>query len=299
MQWTLTNEISPDNVISERYLRSEDPTARGLTLKEAIHIAMQNNPALKAAQLRSGRLDGDGAAGQRHLRSESHRARRRPEERGAGHVSLSDRRLGRRLRAEIFNDWNFGLNKVLSTTNGTLSATFNNTRQLSNNLTETINPYYNSTLAVSLAQPLLRNFGWRFATINVRLAESAQRQAQWTMAASLLSFVQSVRNNYWNVVLSEENLEVAQESLKFNQDLVRQNAISVRIGTLAPLDLQEAQSSAATAAANVYTAEASLATARAQLRQDVMLNPSHSFLPQNIEPADAPNLAMKKLTRTK
>ncbi len=50
-QWSPAKEVAPDNVISERYLRSEDPNARGLTLKEAIYIAIQNNPSLKASQL--------------------------------------------------------------------------------------------------------------------------------------------------------------------------------------------------------------------------------------------------------
>jgi len=289
-QWNPTELVPPEGILSQSFIRTYDNTTARLTLKQVIYIALSNNPEVAAIELnpvgstesvRSALSvfdpDFTGTADQIKTVTPTTSALESSSD------ALSTKNY----------DWNFGLNKVLSTTNGTLSATFNNTRQLSNNLTETINPYYNSTLAVSLAQPLLRNFGWRFATINVRLAESAQRQAQWTMAASLLSFVQSVGNNYWNVVLSEENLEVAQESLKFNQDLVRQNAISVRVGTLAPLDLQEAQSSAATAAANVYTSEAALATARAQLRQDVMLNPSHSFLPQNIEPADAPNLAMQ------
>jgi len=50
-QWSPTTEIAPENVISERYMRSEDPNARGLTLKEAIYIALQNNPNLKATEL--------------------------------------------------------------------------------------------------------------------------------------------------------------------------------------------------------------------------------------------------------
>ncbi len=101
--------------------------------------------------------------------------------------------------------------------------------------------------------------------------------------------VQQIAGDYWNVVLSEENLDVARAALKFNQDLVRQNSISVRVGTLAPLDLQEAQSAAATAEANVFTAEANLKTARAQLRQDVMYNPQGTFLPAEIQPAELPN----------
>jgi outer membrane protein TolC len=282
--------VPPEGVLSQSFIRTYDNTTIRLTLKQVLYIALSNNPAVAAIELSPiasteavrgalGVFDPDLTSTADQIKTVTPAT--------SALESASDA-----LSTKNY-DWNFGLNKISALTNGTFSATFNNTRQLSNNLTQTINPSYNSTLAVSLSQPLLRNFGWRFATINVRLSESAQKQAQWTMAQNLLSFVQRVGNDYWNVVLSEENLQVAQESLKFNQDLVRQNAIAVRVGTLAPLDLQEAQSSAATAAANVYTAEASLATSRAVLRQDVMLNPSHSFLPQNIEPADSPNLAMK------
>jgi len=77
--------------------------------------------------------------------------------------------------------------------------------------------------------------------------------------------------------------------LKFNNDLVRVNRISLQVGTLAPIDLQEAQSAAATAEANLFAAEAALKTAQVQLRQDVMLNPAGTFVPADIEPADAPN----------
>ena len=121
------------------------------------------------------------------------------------------------------------------------------------------------------------------------IAESGQKQAQWTYGQSLQDFVQQIGGEYWNVVLSEENLQVARAALRFNLDLVRQNAISVKVGTLAPIDLQEAQSAAATSEANVYTAEANLKNSRTQLRQDVMLNPYGTFLPEEIQPLTRPN----------
>ena len=137
----------------------------------------------------------------------------------------------------------------------------------------------------------MRNFGWDFARINVRLAESAQRAAQWNYGSSLNDFVERIGQDYWAVVGAEENLQVTESALKFNADLVRVNSISVKVGTLAPIDLQEAQSAAATAEANVYASEAALKSSRAQLRQDVMLNPAGTFLPENIEPAEGPNPA--------
>jgi outer membrane protein len=287
-QWSTTYEIAPEEVISERYLRSEDPNARGLTLKEAIYIAMQNNPALKAAEL-------DPVASMETVREANGTfdpnltAQGDIEKNVVPVTSALQTGNGGTAFVQKFYDWNFGLNKVSAITNGTYGITFNNDRALSNSAFAGVNPSYNPSLALSLAQPLLQNFGWRWATINVQISESGQKQAQWTYGQALQDFVQRIGGEYWNVVLGEENLQVARAALRFNLDLVRQNAISVKVGTLAPIDLQEAQSAAATAEANVYTAEANLKNFRTQLRQDVMLNPYETFLPEEIQPLTRPN----------
>src|SRR5882757_5238340 len=286
-QWSPTTEISPENVISERYMRSEDPNARGLTLKEAIYIALQNNPNLKATEL-------DPVASMETVREangtfDPNLSAQGDIEKSVVPVTSALQVGGGTAFVQKFYDWNFAINKVSSVTNGTFGITFNNDRALSNSTFSGVNPSYSPSLALSLSQPLLQNFGWRFATINVQIAESGQKQAQWNYGQSLQDFVQRVGGDYWNVVLSEENLQVARAALRFNLDLVRQNSISVKVGTLAPIDLQEAQSAAATAEANVYTAEANLKNSRTQLRQDVMLNPYGTFLPAEIQPLTRPN----------
>src|ERR1700691_1446743 len=286
-QWSLSKEVSPENVISERYLRSEDPNARGLTRKKAIYIAIQNNPALKASQL-------DPIASTETVREangtfDPNLTAQGDIEKSVVPVTSSLETGGGTAYVQKFYDWNFGINKVSAITNGTFGVTFNNDRALSNSLFSGVNPSYAPSLALSLSQPLLQNFGWQFATINVQIAESGQKQAQWTYGQALQDFVQRIGGDYWNVVLSEENLEVARSPVRFNLDLVRQNAISVKVGTLAPIDLQEAQSAAATSEANVYTAEANLKNSRVQLRQDVMLNPYGTFVPEEIQPLTRPN----------
>lgn len=286
-QWSLTNEIVPDNVVSERYLRSEDPNARGLTLKEAFYIAIKNNPSIKASEL-------DPVASMETVRESNgtfdpNLTAQGDIEKTVVPVTSALQTGGATSFVQKFYDWNFGINKVSAITNGTFGLTFNNDRSLSNSTFAGVNPDYSPTLALSLSQPLLQNFGWQWATINVQIAESGQKQAQWTYGQALQDFVQKIGNDYWNVVLSEENLEVARAALVFNLDLVRQNAISVKVGTLAPINLQEAQSAAATAEANVYTAEANLKNSRVQLRQDVMLNPYGTFIPEEIQPLTRPN----------
>ncbi len=286
-QWSLTREVAPDNVISQRYMRSESPTARGLTLKEAIYIAMQNNPSLKAAEL-------DPVASMETVREangtfDPNLTAQGDIEKTVVPVTSPFQTGGSGGFVQKFYDWNFGLNKVSSVTNGTWGVTFNNDRALSNSAFAGVNPAYQPSLDLSLSQPLLQSFGWKFATINVEIAESGQKQAQWTYGQALQDFVQKIGGDYWNVVLAEENLEVARAALTFNLDLVRQNAISVKVGTLAPINLQEAQSAAATAEANVFTAEANLKNSRTQLRQDVMLNPYRTFIPEQIQPLTRPN----------
>ena len=286
-QWSLTNEVPPESMISERYIRSVDPQAAALTLKEAIYIALRNNPNVEVALLNPvaaiETIKVANANFDPNLQSQIDVFKS---------VTPTTSILSTGGASQFVNknyDWNFGINKVSSVTNGTFGLSFINNRAASNSLFTGVNPSYTPNLTLSLNQPLLQSFGWRFATISVRIAESGQKVQQWGYGQTLQDFVQRIGNEYWNVVLTEELLEVARAALRFNLELVRENTISVKVGTLAPLDLQEAQSAAATAEANVYTAEAQLKNARAQLRQDVMLNPKGTFIPQEIEPATRPN----------
>jgi outer membrane protein len=290
-QWSLAEQIAPEGLISERYLRTQDQMARTLSLKETIYIAIRNNPAVavvtldpiaatESVKLANAAFDPDLTSQLDIIKSVSP-------------VSSTFQVRGSDAFTQKFYDWNFGVNKVSSLTNGTLGITFNNDRSLTNSTFASVNPSYTPDLTMSLAQPLLRNFGWGFATINVRLSESAQRSAQWTYGSALNDFVQRVGNDYWGLVGSEENLEVARSAYKFNADLVRINRISVQVGTLAPIDLQEAQSAASTAEANVYAAEAALKTSQEALRQDAMLNPAGTFLPEGVVPSDQPNPAVE------
>src|SRR5260370_26332550 len=177
-QWSPTTEISPENVISERYMRSEDPNARGLTLKEAIYIALQNNPNLKATEL-------DPVASMETVREangtfDPNLTAQGDIEKSVVPVTSALQTAGSTAFVQKFYDWNFGLNKVSSITNGTFGVTFDNERVSNNSTFQVVNPSYSPGLPTPLSQPLLQHSGWRFATINVQRAESRQKQAHWT-----------------------------------------------------------------------------------------------------------------------
>ncbi len=296
-QWTPVREVPLESVVNRAYLRTRSRARHPLTLKQAIYLALRNNPAVKVARLDPvaaqeavnmawAEFDPDTQASVGYIENTTPAVsalQTFPETLPNGVVAPGLVFLTRQY------EWNFGISKVLSTTNGLASLQLTNLYESTNAFIQTINPYYQPQLILSLSQPLLRNFGWKFATIGVRIAQSQQKRAQWVYKQALDDFVQRVADDYWNLVRAQENLKVAQEALKFNEDLVRQNTISLRVGTLAPIDVQEAQAAAETARANLYTAEANLDSARTTLRQDVMINPSNDFIPDNVEAVDNPN----------
>ena len=288
-QMSPSERVAPESIVSQSFLGTRDDTVRGLSLKQAIYIGLMNNPNVKVAELdplasEEGVEVANGAFDPA-LTSEDDIMK------SVVPVSSPFQVINSRAFTNKLYDWNFGLNKASALTNGTFGITFDNERAYSNSSFSSINPSYVPQLALSISQPLLRNFGWNFATLNVRIAESSQKASQWNMEQTIEDFVLRIGTDYWNVVESEENLQVAEYALRLNSDLVRQNRISLRVGTLAPIDLQEAQSAEATSAANVYTAQATQRAARAALRQDVMMNPASTFVPQEIEPTDKPNPA--------
>ncbi|MFZ2064119.1 MAG: TolC family protein [Candidatus Binatus sp.] len=265
----------------------EDNQQQKLSLKETIYLALQNNPGLQSVSL-------DPVAATESVKSanavfDPQLSSQVDVEKEVTPVSSPFQNPNSITNVAKFYDWNFGISKVLSASNATLGITFNNDRALTNSGFSPVNPVYTPTMVMSLSQPLLQNFGWQFATINVRLAESAQRSSQWNYASSVNDFVQRIGNDYWGVVQAGENLQVAQSALKFNTDLVRVNRENVRLGMMAGVNLAEALSAAATARANVSAAKAGLEIARTTLRQDVAANHAGAMLAAEIEPLQRPD----------
>ena len=282
-QWIPGREGLP----TDYFPNIEDTQQHKLSLKETVYLALESNPGLQSVSLdpvaATESVKGAYAAFDPQLSSQV------DVEKEVTPVSSPFQNPNSITNVSKLYDWNFGMSKVLSTTNGTVGITFNNDRTLTNSGFSPVNPVYTPTMVMSLSQPLLQNFGWQFATINVRLAQSAQRSSQWNYASSVNDFVQRIGNDYWGVVGAQENLEVANSALKFNADLVRVNGNNVRLGMMAAVNLSEALSAAATARANVSAAKAGLVIAQTTLRQDVALNHADAMLSAEIVPLQQPD----------
>ncbi len=76
-----------------------------------------------------------------------------------------------------------------------------------------------------------------------------------------------MRNAYWDYVFAMQSVEVAKRSVDLAEQLVKDNQTRVEIGTMAPIDIVQAQSQAATQRQNLATAEGTRRTAELALKR--------------------------------
>ena len=88
-------------------------------------------------------------------------------------------------------------------------------------------------------------------------------QLRGTIATTL----SGVRNAYWELLYAIDAVEVARGSLTLADKLVEDNQTRVEIGTMAPLDVVQAQAEAATRRQAVAQAEATWRTAELSLKR--------------------------------
>jgi outer membrane protein TolC len=151
-------------------------------------------------------------------------------------------------------------------------------------------PEFNTSWAVSFTQPILRNLGpyanrWQIvvARNNLGVSESQFRQ-------TVIDTLAAAEKAYWDLNFALMDLETKRASLQLAKDFLEQNRIKVRVGTLAPIEITQAEAGVADREEGVIVAENVLRTAEDALRR-IMNVPAESALWLGaIRPSDAPPL---------
>jgi outer membrane protein TolC len=152
------------------------------------------------------------------------------------------------------------------------------------------NPQLSSNLSAQFVQPLLRNF--RFDNFRQQIATSRNNQviADVGLREQVALTTQAVRNAYFDLIGSMEGLKVARQSLELALESMRDNQRRVEVGTMAPIDIIEAEAEVARTEEGVISAEARVKTIEDRLRALVMNPTQPDFWTLRLEPADSPSL---------
>src|SRR6185503_16234407 len=204
---------------------TKDEEVQRVTLREAIAIALENNPGIAARRLEPRRFDTNVLEAQAQfdplLSSDLSYSRSVVPNASA----LSD------VPTSVIEDRyvNGHLSKLFRT--GTqLQLDFLNDRLDNNASYISLRPEYRPELRFSIVQPLLRDFGWDFSYLIVRITEKRSDSAIYLYEADLANFVERVIRAYWRVVGTRENVEVRREAKALADRTVQENEARVRVG---------------------------------------------------------------------
>lgn len=282
-QWTI-EDIQPQPE-SRAYLQTRDDTVERLSLREAVGVALENNPGIAVERLgpEFARAEIDRANGVFDPTFEASATTDRSV------TPTSSALSGAQVVRQRENLFDLSLRKLLRT--GATFTVAGQSREIDTNSQFVgLRPQYTPTLKFTLAQPLLKNFGLDLTVLLVRSAEAGSSVAYYQYVAQAVRLVRQVVEAYWGVVQANESLKAEQDGLKLAQTLLRENEARVRAGTLPPVAVKEAQAEAASREERVIAAENAVAVATDTLRLLLQRNPERTFVPRPIEPTDSPEI---------
>jgi outer membrane protein TolC len=260
---------------------THDDEVQRVTLKEAIAIALENNPGFAARRLEPARRETSVLEAQSSfdpvLSGELDYTKAITP--NASFLSRTTENVVEQRTADLH------LTKLFRTSTRVTTDFLN--ERLDNNATYfSLRPQYSPELRLSVVQPLLRDLGWDFSYLVVRVSEKNADAAVYLYEADVVDFVSRVIIAYWRVVTLREGVDVQREALALANRTVEENEARVRVGLFAPVAVLEAQADAKAREEELIRGENDLAVARQELAQLAYFRPNATFVPRTLEPLE-------------
>jgi outer membrane protein TolC len=150
-------------------------------------------------------------------------------------------------------------------------------------------------LNLQYTQPLLRNYSIDQIRQQVASSRKSRDLSDIQLQAVVTGTLRSVKNAYWDLVYTIDNLKAQLQSLALSQQFLKDNQKRVEIGTLAPIDIVQAQAEVAANEQGVIVADAAIKQAQDSLRALVLDPGTAEFWTINFEPTDAASFAERAI----
>jgi len=145
---------------------------------------------------------------------------------------------------------------------------------------------FDTSWKVSITQPLLRNFGPKASKTFVVEARNTLGISQSLFRSTVIDTLSAAEKAYWDLNFTLINLKTSQAALQLAQDFLDQNRIKVRVGTLAPIEITQAEAQVADREEAVIIAESQVKTAEDGLRRVMNVPKDSPVWSQPLLPSD-------------
>ncbi len=173
--------------------------------------------------------------------------------------------------AQKTETYNFGYQQGFIT--GTLlNVTFNNSRQTTNSITTIYSPLLQSSFRAQATQHLLQGFGTGLNGRFILQAKNDRRITDSAFRQQIIYTISQVETIYWSLVSAYENEQSKERALMQSTQLASDNRKQLEIGTLAPLDVVNADATVASDKQALITAQSNLEYQQLLTKQAIARN---------------------------
>ncbi len=154
----------------------------------------------------------------------------------------------------------------------TLLVTFDNSRTTSNSIFNFYSPTISTSFNAQVTQHLLQGFGWYTNGRYIYITRNNRRITDSSFRAQLLYTIDQIENIYWGLVGAYEDVEAKEGALKQSSQILSDDKKQLEIGTLAPLDVVNANAQVASDQQALITAKTKLEYQQLIIKQAIARN---------------------------
>ena len=148
--------------------------------------------------------------------------------------------------------------------------------------------FYTTEAALRATQPLLRNFGSEVTKTQIFIAQNNLTISKEDFRRQVIIITSRVQQAYWDLGFRRQDVEVQKQQLVLAQHLLDQIRKQVTVGTLAPLDVLQAETTISRTDERILVAENAVRAAEDRLRRVMNFSLIGELADVVIVPVDKP-----------
>jgi HAE1 family hydrophobic/amphiphilic exporter-1 len=184
--------------------------------------------------------------------------------------------------------WNFITNQFIEKTGAFWQVEFDNNRINTSSTAATLSTQFSPILALSLTQPLLRNFKIDQNRRSILLAKKSLDLSDSQFRQRVIEIINQVQLAYWDLVFAIRNEQISRESVELTRTQLENNQKMVEAGTLPPIDLRSTEAALESRKGDVIVALQGVTTAENVLKALLIKDPTDKLWNAAIQPSDEP-----------
>jgi len=157
--------------------------------------------------------------------------------------------------------------------------------------------FYTTQLRLGFTQPVLKNFGADVTRNQIHIAQNNLTISSAEFRQQVIDSTSQVQQTYWELVFRRQDLQVRRQQLDLAEQLLARVRRQVEVGTLAPIEVLQAETEIARIHEQIIIAANAVHDAEDRLKRTMHLSLVGEFADVEIMPTDSPAYAPPQINQ--